>query len=239
MAQTWEDLLFAHWPVAADALRELVPARLAIDECDGSAWLGITAFRISGLRLRGTLPFRWVSSFLELNVRMYVTAEGKPGIWFFSLDAGSPLAVEAARRLYKLPYFRARMSAARRGGGWIDYASARRDGGPPAVFSARYRPAGDVFEARPGSLEEFLTERYCLYAAEGKRLFRAEIHHPRWRLQEAEAEIELNTMAPQGLKLPRGKPLLHFSRRQDALVWPLEPLDGARSRQAKPGSASA
>jgi uncharacterized protein YqjF (DUF2071 family) len=222
MGQTWEDLLFAHWPVDADALRRLLPEAVRLQTHEGTAWLGITPFRVSALRLRGTLPFPGVSSFLELNVRTCVTAGGKPGIWFFSLDASSRFAVEAARRTYKLPYFLARIEATRRGD-WIEYEAARvgnRQG--PHVFSAQYRPSGEEFHAAPGSLEEFLTERYCLYSVDERgRLHRAEIHHPPWPLRPAEATIELNTMAPGDLALPSEEPLLHFAPVQDVVVWPL------------------
>jgi uncharacterized protein len=177
MGQTWEDLLFTHWPVDADALRRLVPDALRLQTHEGVAWLGITPFRVGALRLRGTLPLPRVSTFLELNVRTYVTAGGKPGIWFFSLDASSRLAVEAARRTYKLPYFPARISAERRDG-WIEFDAARvgdRNGGGPHVFSARYRPVGKELHAAPGSLEDFLAERYCLYALDERgRLHRAD-----------------------------------------------------------------
>jgi uncharacterized protein len=218
MGQTWEDLLFAHWRVDADALRRLLPDAVRLQTHDGAAWLGMTPFRISGLRLRGTLPLPRVSSFLELNVRTYVTAGGKPGIWFFSLDASSRLAVEAARRAYKLPYFQARILAEPQGE-WLEYESARAG----HVFSAKYRPTGEVSHAEPGSIEEFLAERYCLYTVDGLgRLHRAEIHHPPWPLQPAEATIELNTMAPGDLALPDEGPLLHFSRVQDVVIWPLK-----------------
>ncbi len=223
MGQTWDDLLFAHWPVPASTVRELVPAPLQVDEFDGDAWLGITPFVITGLRLRGMFPVPWFSTFPEINVRTYVTVDGKPGIWFFSLDTSNPLAVEAARFAYHLPYHRARMSVAQRAGS-IEYSSTRTDGSVrPFVFTGRYRPVGAVDSPEPGSLEHFLTERYCLYAAEGDTLFRADIHHPPWPLQPAEAEIELNTMAPDGVGLSGGQPILHFSARQDVLIWPLEP----------------
>ncbi len=221
MGQTWEDLLFAHWRVPADALEPQLPEGLELETFDGSAWLGVTPFRISGLRLRGMLPLPGISSFLELNVRTYVRAQDKPGIWFLSLDASSALAVEAARRLYRLPYFHARMSAARRGE-WIEFECARADE-PGRAFSGRYRPVGEVREPRPGSLEAFLCERYCLYVVDGRgRLSRAEIHHTPWPLQDAEVELELNTMAP--LELPAEAPLSHFSRRQDVVIWPLVPI---------------
>jgi uncharacterized protein len=220
MGQTWEDLLFAHWRVPADEVRAHVPAGLEVDEHDGSAWLGITPFRLTGLRGRGLLPLPYVSSFLELNVRTYVRAEDRPGIWFFSLDASSRLAVEAARRTYRLPYFHARMSATRRGE-WIDYECARIEEAG-RVFSGRYRSSGGVFHAQPGSLEWFLAERYCLYTTDERgRLSRAEIHHELWPLQPAEAEIELTSISPLEL---RGDALVHVSRRQDVVIWPLEQI---------------
>ncbi|HEY3543170.1 MAG TPA: DUF2071 domain-containing protein [Gaiellaceae bacterium] len=218
MGQTWDDLLFAHWRVPVDAVREHVPAGLEVDEHDGSAWLGITPFRLTGLRARGMLPLPYVSSFLELNVRTYVRAEEKPGIWFFSLDASSRVAVEVARRTYRLPYFHARMSATRRAE-WIDYECSR-SAEAGRVFSGSYRPDGEVFHAEPGSLEWFLAERYCLYTTDDRgALARAEIHHELWPLQAAEATVELASIAP--LDLP-GEPLCHFSRRQDVVIWPLE-----------------
>jgi uncharacterized protein YqjF (DUF2071 family) len=217
MGQTWDDLLFAHWRVDADTLRPHVPEELSIDEHGGSAWIGVTPFIVTGLRARGLLPLPLVSSFRELNVRTYVTHDDKPGIWFFSLDASSQVAVEAARRVYRLPYFRARINVAHRDGR-IVYECARHEG---KAFSGTYAPIGDVSPAAAGSLEHFLTERYCLYARDGTRLYRADIHHRPWPLQEAEATIDLNTMPPDGIPL-EGEPLLHFSRRQDVVIWPLE-----------------
>ncbi len=221
MGQTWEELLFAHWRVPVEALRAHVPPELEVETHDDSAWVGVTPFRLTGLRARGLLPIPGASSFLELNVRTYVNAGGgeKPGIWFFSLDASSRLAVEAARRTYKLPYFHARMSADHRGE-WIDYECARMNEAG-RVFSGRYRPSGSVFRAVPGSLEWFLAERYCLYTTDRDKVHRAEIHHELWDLQPAEAEIELASIAPFDLA---GEPLCHFARRQDVVIWPLEQL---------------
>lgn len=216
MGQTWDDLLFVHYPVAPEQLRALVPDGLEVEEHSGSGWLGVTPFVVTGLRARGLLPLPFTSSFRELNVRTYVSRDGKPGIWFFSLDASSQLAVEAARRLYRLPYFRAEISVRRRGDELL-YECSRGDA---KAFSAAYRADGEPFEAGPGSLEQFLTERYCLYAEHEGQLYRAEIHHRPWPLQPAAARIDLNTMPP--LKVTEDEPLLHFSARQDVVIWPLE-----------------
>lgn len=225
MGQTWEDLLFAHYRVPSEHLRKHVPEGLQVQEHSGSGWLGVTPFAVTGLRVRGMLPLPFVSSFLELNVRTYVTRDGKPGIWFFSLDASSQLAVEAARRLYRLPYFRADISLARRGGR-ILYGCRRHEG---KVFSGTYRPDGAVVPVAPGSLEHFLTERYCLYAQHEGFIHRAEIHHRPWPLQPALAQIELNTMPPPEFDIG-DEPLLHYSKRQDVVIWPLEGLDSPGAR---------
>jgi uncharacterized protein len=220
MAQTWHGLLFAHWRVSAAVLRPLVPAPLVIDEFDGSAWLAVVPFRMSGVRLRGMPALPWLSAFPELNVRTYVLYGGKPGVWFFSLDAANPLAVSIARAWFHLPYFRARMKCEERGGS-IAYKSQRMHAGAPAAaLQCRYRAVGPPFSSQPGSLEHFLTERYCLYAVDGSgRLIRGEIHHPPWPLQRAEAEFERNTMA-EPLAVPLGnQPFLHFAKRQDVVVW--------------------
>ena len=115
MGQTWADLLFCHWPVAPETIRPHVADALDLDLFDGDAWVSVTPFEVQGTRVRGTLPPPLLSRFPELNVRTYVTFGERPGIWFFSLDAANPFAVEGARRLYRLPYHRARMRAERRG----------------------------------------------------------------------------------------------------------------------------
>jgi uncharacterized protein len=216
-AQSWVDLAFLHWQVDAEELRRLVPGSVELDTFDGAAWLGITPFLLQAFRVRGLPPLPKVSTFPELNVRTYVTHGGKPGIWFFTLDAASTLAVEGAKRLYRLPYHHATMRY-ERVAEHVHYDSSRAG----AVFSARYRGKGPLFEAEPGSLEYFLTERYCLYTEDGGRLYRAEIHHPPWDLQRGEAAIDLNTMAP--LPLPDEEPHVLFSPRQDVVVWPLEEI---------------
>ncbi len=234
MAQSWHDLLFAHWALPVDTLRRLIPAPLEIDTYDGSVWIGIAPFRMTGVRIRGLPALPGLSAFPELNVRTYVTLGGKPGVFFFSLDAGSRLAVAVARRWFHLPYFYARMSLRAVGDG-IQYASRRAPGGASggrqaqpqhsdstAEFIAEYRPAGEAFRTAAGSLEHWLTERYCLYAADSRhRIYRGEIHHRPWPLQPAAGEISVNTMtAPLGIRLPGAPPLLHFARRLDVVVWP-------------------
>jgi uncharacterized protein YqjF (DUF2071 family) len=226
MAQTWIDLLFAHWSVAPRELERVVPPPLPLDTFEGRAWVGITPFEVRNLRLRPTPPLPRLSTFPEINVRTYVTLDGKPGIYFFSLDADSRLAVSAARRAYRLPYFHASMSI-ERGAGELQYRSVRRGPereAPAAAFEASYGGVGEPFTASPDSLEHWLTERYCLYTLDDRRrILRADIHHPPWPLQSAWARLDVNTMAKQiGISL-QDEPRLHYARRQDVVFWTLEP----------------
>ncbi len=216
-AQSWIDLAFLHWRVDPDELQRLLPDSVELQTYDGSAWLGVVPFLLADLRLRGLLPLPRLSTFPETNVRTYVTRDDRPGVWFLSLDAASTLFVEAAKLLFKLPYHRATMRCERIGD-WVHYESARAG----AALSGRYRGDGDLFRAEPGSLEAFLTERYCLYTENGGRAYRAEIHHPPWDLQRGEAILDLNTMPP--LPVGDSQPHVLFSPRQDMVVWPLQAI---------------
>lgn len=214
----------------------------------GANRIMVIPFHMTNVAPRGMPSLPWVSAFPEINVRTYVRAEEKPGVYFFSLDAGNRLAVAAARALFHLPYYSARIGVQRQGE-WVRYHSRRvgrhtacphvvepvptdrRGRGSPrgcpppptAGFTARYGPVGSVHTAAPGSFEYFLTERYCLYTVDSTfHLRRLEIHHPPWPLQRAEAAIEVNTMAEAArLRLPPMAPELHFARRQDVVAWPL------------------
>jgi uncharacterized protein len=223
MRQTWCDLLFAHWPAPAARLRPLVPAALEIDEHDGTSWVGVVPFRMQGVMVRGLPDLPGISAFPELNLRLYVRAGGKPGVWFISLDAANSLAVWAARRFFHLPYFRADMTA-RGQTGRIHYQSVRRGAGARVAFRGDFGPVSGHEPARPGSLEQFLTERYCLYAADRTgAVLRAEVHHRPWPLQRASANLVENTIGDaQELPLVGAPALLHFSRRLDVVVWPAQ-----------------
>ena len=228
MHMAWLDLLFMHWPLPPEMLRPLIPGGLELDTFEGQAWLGVVPFYMSNTRPRGVPPLPWLSAFAELNVRTYVTVSGKPGVWFFSLDAANPVAVRGARWSFSLPYFDARMSIERQGE-TIHYRSRRTHrGAPPAEFVGQYRPTGEAYRSLPGTLEHWLTERYCLYSQDRRgRLWRGEIHHLPWPLQPAEAEVATNTMtAPIGIQLPDVPPLLHFVRRIDVVGWLLKGVSG-------------
>ncbi len=227
MAQSWHDLLFAHWEVDPNALRELVPSSLDLDlfEEKGKrrrAFVGVVPFRMSGIRPRFCPPLPWLSAFPELNVRTYVTVDGKPGVYFFSLDATNFVAVALARAWFHLPYFNARMRLMPSDKG-IRYSHHRTHrGANPADFIGSYGPVGEVYHAQPGSLDHWLTERYCLYSLDRRgNVYRGEIHHVPWPLQPARARIDVeSTAAAAGIELLKGtEPLLHFAKRLDVIVW--------------------
>ena len=220
MVQRWHNLLFAHWRCSMADLRRLIPAPLEIETFDGSPWISVIPFYMSGVRMRATPPVPTANAFEELNVRTYVTLDGRPGIWFFSLDCASLLAVFGARVGIHLPYFRAAMDMSNVDG-TITYQSDRWSiAGAPASFAATYRGVGSGVQPAPGSLEHFLTERYALYASDGKRIWRGDIYHPRWSLQHAEARIDRNSMiSAAGIGTTQDAPLLQFAAFQDVRFW--------------------
>lgn len=221
MEQSWHDLLFAHWSYPVEAIRAAVPAQLPIDTFDGKAWIGVVPFVLRGLRLRGLPMIPGTSSFPELNVRTYVTIDGKPGVYFFSLDAGNAMAVLAARTAFHLNYYNALMSMTR-GPDGFRYLSRRTDRrGQPADFSARYRAAGKGFRAQPGSLAYFLVERYCLYAVSpSTRVYRTDIHHKPWLIQPAEADLDAAALLQAAdIPPPVSEAVLHFAPVQEMIAW--------------------
>ena len=202
IGQSWNHLLFAHWAISAEQARRLVPEPLEPDLFEGQAYVGVVPFRMETVRFAWCPPVAGTSSFAELNVRTYATLEGKPGVFFVSLDVGNLVALEIGRRGFGLPYFRGDVQL-ERDGERVRF-NARRHGHQGA-FAAEYGPAGPASAPPPGTLEHWLTERYCFYTVRGGHAWRTEVHHPPWSLQPAEADLDA--------------PLLHFSRAQDVVAW--------------------
>jgi uncharacterized protein YqjF (DUF2071 family) len=218
--QSWVDVLFAHYPLPLETVRARVPAALDLDTFDGRAWVSIAAFRIDSFRTRG-IP--WETRFPELNLRTYVKLDNKPGVYFFSLDAAHNSAVVAARTLFRLNYYHASIRIVENA--MIEFTSRRLEP-PRADFRAHYRAAGAPLANLADSLDNWLVERYCLYAVRGRgRVFRVDIHHLPWVLQPAQAELSPGGLfTAAGLTPPEAPPLLHFSARQDTLTWGPAPV---------------
>ena len=235
MTQTWDDLLFLHWPLDPQQLRPLLPDSIDLDIFGGCAWLGVIPFNLSHIRLRGlpTLPF--LSHFPEINIRTYVRRDDKPGIWFFNLDANHVILSTVARWWFRLPYRHSQVSM-KHHDGWLEYSCRKSQiGKVPIEFRARYRPIGPVSPAAIGTLTHWLIERYCLYTTNrAVDLYRAEITHMPWPLQPAEVQIERNTLAlASGVHLPSVAPLAHYSRSITSLIWSPELIAAAPACTAR------
>jgi uncharacterized protein YqjF (DUF2071 family) len=227
MHQTWQHLLFLHWEVPPSELQALLPLGLDLDTFEGKAYVGLIPFTLCGVRPILMPPLPGVSSFHEVNVRTYVHQQGRnPGVWFFSLDASSALAVTAARLAYHLPYRNAKIDFAAKGGARPELAlDARRDdprGGVPAHGHFRYAPVeGAAVPAALGTLEHFLVERYILYAVdEEKRLHRARVHHEPYPLQRAELfDLDETLVWAAGIRRSQDAPLRHYAREVHVKIY--------------------
>jgi uncharacterized protein YqjF (DUF2071 family) len=217
--QRWRDLLFIHWRVAPSALRPLVPPALALDLWDRAAWVTLIPFEVAESR-PATWPHRLAHGFLEANLRTYVLGpDGETGIYFWSLEASSLVAVAGARLLYGLPYFPARM-AMDRGSGRVRYDSERRIG-PPASLHVDWTVGEALGAAAAGSLDHFLVERYALYVARGGAIYRARVRHRPYPLRRASVGALSETLLrAAGIPAPAGAPLLHYSPGVDVDIYP-------------------
>jgi hypothetical protein len=235
MHQNWGKLLFMHWRIDEKLLRPLIPAQLEIDTFDGSAWIGVVPFTMWGIRASFLPAIPGTSAFHELNVRTYVHHRGVPSVWFLSLDAANRLAVWGARTFYHLPYFNAQMSLTQTGN-TISYSSVRKDRrGPSAELQAKWNIGEALPPISSGSLEFFLTERYCLDCEHCGKLYRARIHHQPWPLRRAELDSLDSTMIEShGLPPPEGEPLLHYCEELNVDIWWLEEINNRIRAGAKP-----
>ena len=223
LAMRWSELAFLHWPIRPAAIAARLPPSLVVDTWDGWAWLAVVPFVMQGVRWRGLPPLPGARDFPELNLRTYVrTRDGaRAGVWFFSLDCASALAVRGARAGFGLPYFDARMSVAREGDA-VAYASRRvHRGAPAAAFAARYRPTGPAAAPTPGTFAHWLVERYALFARPPLRaLALGEVHHAPWPLQPAECEVRVDTLAhAAGLAPDRRPPVVHYAATLAVRAW--------------------
>jgi len=206
MRQSWRELLFLHWKYDPAEIQRLLPPGLFVDTHEGAAWVGVVPFFMCQVRPVWAFSVPGLSNFLELNVRTYVhNAEGVPGVWFFSLDANQAIAVWIAQKIFRLPYFYARMKA-RATPATVDYWSQRGDLEPDHFV---YQPVGAERLAEADSLDFFLVERYLLYTQKSGQLFSGRVHHPPYRLREVKVhEYSTQLLAPAGLA-PRTSPYEH------------------------------
>jgi uncharacterized protein YqjF (DUF2071 family) len=221
----WRHLLFENWPVDPETVAAHLPASLEVDVHDGSAWLSVVPFTNDAVRPKG-VPQSLGVDLPEINLRTYVTYDGVPGVYFFSLDAEGLLGVAGARLFHHLPYYYARISLE-----WIDgrvsFSSRRFEpGARPAHYDATYWPSGEPFDAPSDPLAEFLVERYRFYteAPDGSLRYSAVNHEP-WTLYPADAAVETSSLLrANGFARPEAEPVYYYSPGVD--------ISASRSREA-------
>jgi uncharacterized protein YqjF (DUF2071 family) len=225
MHQDWGKLLFMHWRIDEKSLRPLIPEALTIDTFDGTAWIALVPFTMWDIRAFPPFlpPVPGLNKMHELNVRTYVRLNDVSGVWFLSLDANSLVAVLTARTFFHLPYYTAEMSLEEEEN-TINYSSIRTHAdAPEAKLEATWKTGETLPFSHPGSLEFFLTERYCLYAAHKQKLYRSRIFHEPWPLRKATlSSLDSTMIESHGLPTPRDAPLLHYAEEISVDIWPLE-----------------
>ena len=228
MKQTWNDLLFAHWPVEVKRLEALVPKPLELDVWEGAAWISAASFNVSNLKLRYIPKLPFLHTFRELNIRTYVHYKGIAGVYFFSLDASSLAAVLGAK-LAGLPYLHANILMNKTLQSECYFKSERQDRQsqrPNAIFEAVYLPdSSKIFHAEKGSLTYWLAERYRMYYIKNK-VMAIDLHHPPWPLQQVQLTIQQNSALTQLMpQIEFVDPAVHsFTRKLDAYVWPMKSI---------------
>jgi hypothetical protein len=210
MYHQWNQITFFHWRYSPEVVQASLPAGLTADTRDGAAWIGLTPFRMAGVRPPGLPAVPWLSEFGEVNVRTYVRdTKGWPGIWFFSLDAARLPAVLGARAGYRLPYFWSGVSV-RAAGSRISYRCRRHTS--DARCEAEVELGTPLAGAGRDELAEFLTARYRLFTVIGGRLAAAEAEHSPWPLRHARVlNLKQNLLTSAGLPAAAGDPLVHAS----------------------------
>jgi uncharacterized protein YqjF (DUF2071 family) len=218
--QRWRRLLFMHWPVPVGVLRAAVPTSFDLDLHEGTAYVGVVPFAMEGVRPR-FVPELAASAFLETNVRTYVLRNGEPGVYFFSLEAASRLAVLAARAAFSLPYHHARMEL-REDAGVVHYVTTRTGSG--VGHRVRYRVGESLGASKPGTLEHFLLERYLLFTEKGGTPRRGQVHHTPYPVHRASiVDVTDQLVETAGLPAVNGPPLhVHYSPGVDVEVFALE-----------------
>jgi uncharacterized protein YqjF (DUF2071 family) len=212
LAMRWRHLLFENWPVDSELLAAHLPERLDVDEYDDTGWLSVVPFANLNIRPAG-FPAGFGLPLPELNLRTYVTCDGEPGVYFFSLDAQGLLSVLGARLFQHLPYYYARTSL-NWADGRVQFRSRRlHPGDRPVHYEASYWPTGEPFSSTEDPLAQFLVERYRFYtqASDGSIRY-ANVDHEPWTLYPAASEVSTNTLfEANGFATPNSEPVSYYS----------------------------
>jgi uncharacterized protein YqjF (DUF2071 family) len=225
--QSWSNVLFIHWPISAELLRPHIPRSLEIDTFDGTAWMSVVVFVMEGIYLRGLSALSVTPKFAEINVRTYVHLDGKPGVYFMSLDVGDLASLMIAKRWYRLPYKAAQISFQKEGRTFLCQSLRKGKSNVPIGFHGNFIPLSGVYLSKKEMFDYWLTERYCFFSANKRgNIYGGEIHHQPWPLQKVEIEICRNSLfTPFQFDLSEEKTIAHFSKGLDTLFWNIKRLD--------------
>lgn len=221
MKQTWQDLLFAHYPVKLEVLQQVVPSVFQLEQYNGTAWIGVVPFRVQNHRVRFLPPMPGINRFLQLNVRTYVTINGKRGVYFLSIDMNHLIARQLAKSLFYMPTQTATINMSHNECG-IYFNSKTVEKGHPE-FECQYTPIGQPFYARKETFEAWLVERYSMYSLNRRgEVVRCDILHDYWPLQYVDVEINNNSIFQnRGIQVASKDPILHYAKRMEAYLWPV------------------
>ncbi|MGY6499445.1 MAG: YqjF family protein [Acidimicrobiales bacterium] len=228
LRQQWQELAYFHWAYDPAIVQSVLPAGVTVDTFDGQAWVGLIPFEMRRVQLGASPPVPWLGSFVEINVRTYVTdALGRRSVWFFSLDVPRAPIVGVARSVFSLPYC---WAAARHEvtGDRHRYRMTRRwpraDGpAPSADMSFTVGPA--LSDDDVTALDHFLTARWALLTGRRRRLLYGRVHHARWPLHAIDhVAIHQDVIQAAGLPAPVGPPLARYSPGVDVQVAWFEAL---------------
>ncbi|BAV09468.1 hypothetical protein SAMN05421788_101903 [Filimonas lacunae] len=214
--QEWNSLLFLHWEADAAALEPFIPAGTTLDTFEGKAWLSIVPFTMQKIRPKFLPSFKPVSDFHEINVRTYVTKDGQPGVFFFSIEAQKAVSAFLSRKLSGMPYEKAHIVRAVGGNEHQYYANN-------ANKQFRLNVAFSVEKANTAktALDLFLTERYCVYITLDGLLYRYHVHHAPWPLHHITLkDLSLQYKAGHLSVTPDTPPaLIHYSPGVKVVAW--------------------
>ncbi|MCH1481813.1 MAG: DUF2071 domain-containing protein [Candidatus Poseidoniaceae archaeon] len=209
--QEWRFLTFMHWRVDIEKLRPHVPKGLEIDTFEGYAYIGLVPFMMKHVRPSWFVSTPGISNFPEFNIRTYVKKDGIAGVFFLTLEAKSLVTCNFAPRTYGLPYRYAKGSVKKIGENW-NWNSSRNHG--LFKLAGTTEVIGEQMQAQPGSLEEFLFERYSLYTSHKGSLRRGYTHHNKWKFQLAKVDLTENSLTESfnlGIEQPLTPELVHYS----------------------------
>ena len=218
--QEWNHVLFLHWKVSARELQTLLPAHLTLDLYEGTAWVSLVPFTMEKMRPNGMPAFTPISNFHEINVRTYVTAEGKPGVYFLNIEAQKYLSAYIARKTSGLPYEK---SVIKRAINHSQHTYTSTNQVKAFQLNAAFETGSPITHKPP--LNTWLTERYCLYLGDNGQLYRYQIHHHPWELQEVQIKNLTTAYAIGNISLHTPPDLAHYSKGVQVIAWKREKVN--------------